>query len=456
MGNGIHTQDRAAYDHNGLNWCIIERSDTPGSGSGLDQLRMMYYSAGWQLCEERIDDDSPFTDDPTSGDIDRHVQYVVGARYIDDYLLHREDNNTDGTYDDTWYHLCDVQYSTVAILDDSAGLVERVSYDAYGDARHHYMADWDGDGDVTRTEIRQIKTIADGADHAIGEANYNPDMDINRNGDVQADDYSIANTEGAHAALAKGLLSDPSVDNQIGWDGYVFNAETRQYCVRNRTYDPIQGRWLERDPLETRPSVEVTYLAADDYHLWVDQSSEATVIALLDPHEQYQDGMNLYEYVASNPQTAMDPTGLVLGYSYGNFCGAALRARCAPNGGPDPNNPTAPIDCLDRCCESHDCCLSVRNVKRACDKGYQIDGWRGCAAAIALLANLCNNIMCVCVRSCKGVPTGPRACLAVAACGTQNIVPGPNPIEIALCLKDRAGPWWRNCGRWIVPGFRPF
>ena len=29
-------------------------------------------------------------------------------------------------------------------MDDSAALVERVSYDAYGDARHHYMADWEG------------------------------------------------------------------------------------------------------------------------------------------------------------------------------------------------------------------------------------------------------------------------------------------------------------------------
>lgn len=104
---------------------------------------MMYYSANWQLCEERIDDDSPFTDDPTHADIDRHVQYVWGHGYIDASVLHREDNDTNGTYDDTWYHLCDVQFSTVALLDSSAGLVERVTYDAYGDARHHYMADWE-------------------------------------------------------------------------------------------------------------------------------------------------------------------------------------------------------------------------------------------------------------------------------------------------------------------------
>ena len=122
-----------------------------------------------------------------------------------------------------------MQYSTVAILDNAAALVERVTYDAYGQARHHYMADWEGNGGVTQTEITQIRIVAGGANHAIGEANYNPDMDIDRNGDVQTGDYTIANTEGIHSALAKGLLSDPSVDNQIGWDGYVFNAETRQY-----------------------------------------------------------------------------------------------------------------------------------------------------------------------------------------------------------------------------------
>ncbi len=270
----VGSDTRAQYQYNGLDWCIIKQADTDFDGT-LDQQRMRYYSAGWQLCEERIDDDWPFTDDPTHADIDRHVQYVWGQRYIDDLLLHREDNDTNGTYDDTWYHLTDVQYSTVAILDDAAALVERVSYDAYGKARHHYMADWDGSGGVTQAEIDQINTVAGGANHAIGEANYNPDMDIDRNGDVAEADFWIADNESTHAALAKGLISQSSVDNQIGWDGYVFNAETRQYCVRHRTYDPIQGRWIERDPLGE--------LA----------------------------GPNLYEYVVANPLRWSDPLGLV-------------------------------------------------------------------------------------------------------------------------------------------------
>ena len=112
----------------------------------------MYYSAGWQLLEERIDDDSPFTPDPGSADIDRHVQHMWGPRYIDDIILHRENNDFTNdspaiTYEKTFYHLTDVQFSTVAVIDGSAGLTERVTYTAYGVARHHYMADVDGDGD---------------------------------------------------------------------------------------------------------------------------------------------------------------------------------------------------------------------------------------------------------------------------------------------------------------------
>ncbi len=265
--------DRAIYKYNGLNWLIIKQSDTDSDGT-LDQQRMRYYSSGWQMCEERIDDDATFPTDPDDADIDRHVQYVAGIRYVDDCILHREDNDVNGTYDDMWYHLTDVQFSTVAIVDDSAAdLIERITYDAYGEARHHYMADWDGSGGVTQTEINQIDTVAGGANHAIGQANYNPDMDIDRNGDVQTADYTIANTEGTHAALAKGLITQSSVDSQIGYDSYVFNAETRQYLARNRWYDPAHGRWIERDPMG------------------------------------YVDGMNLYEYVGGQPTMAYDPFG---------------------------------------------------------------------------------------------------------------------------------------------------
>jgi hypothetical protein len=54
-------------------------------------------------------------------------------------------------------------HPTVAVIDDSAKLLERVAYDPYGEARHHagdWAADLDGDGQVTTAEIQQIQTLA--------------------------------------------------------------------------------------------------------------------------------------------------------------------------------------------------------------------------------------------------------------------------------------------------------
>jgi RHS repeat-associated protein len=74
--------------------------------------------------------------------------------------------------------------------------------------------------------------------------------------------------------LAKGALSQPAVDNPIGWDGYVFDRESGLYTVRFRTYETGLGRWIERDPVG------------------------------------YVDGMTLFQYVRSAPSFSSDPFGL--------------------------------------------------------------------------------------------------------------------------------------------------
>lgn len=266
--------DRAEYEYNGLNWRVIKRadSDLTDGNNVLDQQRIMYYSASWQLLEERIDDDGPtFPDSPTSTDIDRHMQYAWGIRYIDDIYLHREDTDKNGSYDKTYYHLTDPQFSTVALIDRSAVVAERVTYTAYGQGRHHWLFDVDGDGDV---EIDDILAIANLLGTPIANSAYRSECDINRNGTIDNDDLTGNTLE---AALAFGLISDSSsggVDNQIGYDGYVFNTETQEYLARNRYYEPELGRWLRRDPAG------------------------------------YIDGMNQYEYVLSNPITRSDMLGL--------------------------------------------------------------------------------------------------------------------------------------------------
>ena len=61
---------------------------------------------------------------------------------------------------------------------------------------------------------------------------------------------------------------------------------------RNRYYSQSTGRWLSRDPLGINPA-----LSGGD----------------LGPVTQYRDGMNLYEYVKSNPTGKLDALGLAVG-----------------------------------------------------------------------------------------------------------------------------------------------
>jgi len=67
---------------------------------------------------------------------------------------------------------------------------------------------------------------------------------------------------------------DDSVRNEVRYGGYGFDAETGMYNVRNRNFHPTLGRWIERDP------------------------------------PGYVDGMNLYQYVSSDPVDLVDALGL--------------------------------------------------------------------------------------------------------------------------------------------------
>ena len=72
-----------------------------------------------------------------------------------------------------------------------AALQERVSYSAYGEAQHHFPADMDGDGDVDSTDTMWFTNL-----HNLKEI------------------------------------------DEAGYNGYLFNAETKLYTVRFRHYEP--------------------------------------------------------------------------------------------------------------------------------------------------------------------------------------------------------------------------
>lgn len=238
-----------------------------------DERRHLFYSADWRLLEERIDEGwtSGFTADVIA-------QNFWGVRHLDDAVMRRR-----GEVSDPWdtgflsrhYHLTDVQFSTVALIDSAGVIVERVRYGAYGDGRHSWPHDVDGDGDADTTGDRSIiSTIALGGGAGIGSGSYNVDADLNMDGAVNLSDVAAWNGIGAKAALV-GRISDPSgPDNATGFAGYHFDRESGLYQVRNRSYDTILGRFIERDPIG------------------------------------YADGMSLYEYVKSSPFVLADPFGL--------------------------------------------------------------------------------------------------------------------------------------------------
>jgi len=97
---------------------------------------------------------------------------------------------------------------------------------------------------------------------ALRRPNYVVEQDVKRDGAIDVNGrltLQVLTGNAAQTAVPAGLVSFKQTgsggslihgpDNPIAWDGYVFNPETTQYTVRFRWYDPVLGRWLERDPL---------------------------------------------------------------------------------------------------------------------------------------------------------------------------------------------------------------
>jgi RHS repeat-associated protein len=182
-------------------------------------------------------------------------------------------------------------------VDHTAELAERITYSAYGEARHHWAADVDGDGDVDSADQSIISALAAGKGTPIDNPAYRAEADLNRDGIIDGDDVTLAGT--TRGALGAGALSSAAVGNIVGYCGYLINDEipgAGQYHVRHRVYDVALGRWLTRDPLG------------------------------------FVDGMNLYEYVGSRPGVRLDPRGLRFRVTWDALSAPPREARLAWNG----------------------------------------------------------------------------------------------------------------------------
>ena len=86
----------------------------------LTESRDYYYSDGWQVLEERVEE----------GLADR--QFVWGLRYIDDLLLRDRDTTGGGTLDERLFAPQDPNWNVTALSDPTGTVVERYGYSAYG------------------------------------------------------------------------------------------------------------------------------------------------------------------------------------------------------------------------------------------------------------------------------------------------------------------------------------
>jgi RHS repeat-associated protein len=244
-----------------------------GDGNSDDKSSLekchFYGKAAWQLVEERIDDDYD-----ASFALDRVGECFWGVRYIDDLAMRRITAD-EGANWSRWQPVTDAQFSVRAMLKADGSVAERVDYEAYGLAEHHWGGDVDGDGDVDSADSTAMTNVIN-ANPAptIGASTYQVEFDLDRDGDVDSSDANLIGSN--RSALPAGWISgaasgDP--DSPIGFDGYVFSKEVDHYCVRFRWYDAELGRWLERDP------------------------------------ETYVESMNLYQYANARTVVLSDPFG---------------------------------------------------------------------------------------------------------------------------------------------------
>ncbi|MCI0463315.1 MAG: RHS repeat-associated core domain-containing protein [Gemmataceae bacterium] len=101
----------ASYQYDGLGRRIVEAV----GGTTRD----LYYSAGWQVLEERV-----------SGQA--QVQYVWSPVYVDALILRDRDTDGNGSLDERLYVQQDANYNVTALIDTSGQVVERFIEDGYG------------------------------------------------------------------------------------------------------------------------------------------------------------------------------------------------------------------------------------------------------------------------------------------------------------------------------------
>jgi YD repeat-containing protein len=79
----------------------------------------LYYSAAWQVLEERVGGQTT-------------VQYVWSPVYVDALVLRDRDSDADGTLEERLWVVQDANWNVTALIDNTGAVVERYVYDPFG------------------------------------------------------------------------------------------------------------------------------------------------------------------------------------------------------------------------------------------------------------------------------------------------------------------------------------
>ncbi len=195
------------------------------------------------------------------------------ASYIDLVAFRDKDANTawtsasDGVLEERRYVCQNWRADVVSIVTNTGTMQEWDKYSAYGVGYGIPGGDTNTDFATNTTDVNQVQTWINGS-------TYDVRGDIDLDGDVDATDKTTIRNTFAGITLGRGVLSQTGVANRKGYAGYEGDgAVASKWHVRNRVLDSVLGRWLSRDAAS------------------------------------YIDGLSLYAYVASAPESLGDPTG---------------------------------------------------------------------------------------------------------------------------------------------------
>jgi len=223
--------------------------------SVANQTTLYYYNNNWQVVAET--DANGLTQ-----------RWFVYGNYIDEALMMAakclDSSDPGSAFAHTLYYVQDGLYSTRALVSTANFVIsEQSAYDVYGRPVTWTSGDADADRDIDATDQGLFTTSLFKSEC---DPNYNWRCDIDNSGAVNFGDMGAFQTGrfSSTPANQQSFFTNPYYFTGRRIDLLDDGSLTLQYN-RHRYYDYYTGRWTTQDPLG------------------------------------YVDGMNLYEYVQSNP-----------------------------------------------------------------------------------------------------------------------------------------------------------